>query len=140
MKTDCETDGSSAALIIRVYRPPGAARLSPVRSAECGNWRHRPMESRHPALAPLLHTPTQHSLGWSLFLTIPSLYLHYIYTILLPSYVINMIHNMPFSSQTECRAVVTTTCRRYVLLTAIVVSYAQSVITSYPKLFGILSQ
>ena len=149
VKTDCEADGSSAALIIRVYWPPGAARLSPVPGAECGHWRHRPMESRHPALAPLLHTPTQHSLGWSLFLTIPSLYLHYIYnstlyllyTILLPSYVINMIHNLPFSSQTECRAVVTTTCRRYVLLTAIVVSYAQSIITSYPKLnFGTLLQ
>ena len=52
-----------------------------------------------------------------------------------------MIHNMPFSSQTECRAVVSTTCRRYVLLTAIVVSYAQSIITSYPKLnFGTLLQ
>ena len=124
-----------------MHWPPGAARLSPVPGAEGGHWRHRPMESRQPAhSAATGQHSTAYILGWSLFLanytfTISTLFLPYIYTILLPSYVINMIHNMPFSSQTECRAVVTTTCRRYVLLTAIVVSYAHSVITSISRPF-----
>ena len=117
----------------------------------CGGWTLETPADGEPAPGTLAATgqsahptPTQHSLHPRM-VTIPrSLYLHYIntspslylhYTILLPSYVINMIHNMPFSSQTRCRAVVTTTCRRYVLLTAIVVSYAHSVITSISRTF-----
>ena len=93
----------------------------------CGGWTLETPADGEPAPGTQRrYWPTQHSLHPRM-VTIPrSLYLHYIntspslylhYTILLPSYVINMIHNMPFSSQTRCRAVVTTTCIQEICVT-----------------------
>ena len=73
----------------------------------CGGWTLETPADGEPAPGTLAATgqsahptPTQPIL-FPMMVTIPHYtFTIYIYTILLPSYVINMIHNMPFSSQT----------------------------------------